>query len=71
MKKYLIIAALFSLVAAESNNASITLEPGGQIELSGSPLKSLFETCREVNSHQKELDNYTSKEQLMHHQYLF
>jgi len=46
-----------NIISLRKNNASITLEPGGQIELSGSPLKSLFETCREVNSHQKELDN--------------
>src|SRR5579883_2016590 len=30
---------------------SITLEPGGQFELSGAPLKTLFQTCEEVNGH--------------------
>ncbi len=31
--------------------AAISLEPGGQFELSGSPLKSIHQTCREVNAH--------------------
>ncbi len=30
---------------------SITLEPGGQFELSGAPLRTLFQTCDEVNGH--------------------
>lgn len=30
---------------------SITLEPGGQFELSGAPVQTLFQTCEEVNSH--------------------
>ncbi len=30
---------------------SITLEPGGQFELSGAPVVSLHETCREVEEH--------------------
>ncbi len=30
---------------------AISLEPGGQFELSGAPLKSLHQTCREVNTH--------------------
>ena len=35
----------------------LSLEPGGQIELSGAPLENLFETCAEVNSHQDELNS--------------
>jgi len=31
--------------------ASVSLEPGGQFELSGAPLSSLHETCHEVNTH--------------------
>jgi len=30
---------------------SVSLEPGGQLELSGAPLDSLHKTCAEVNSH--------------------
>ncbi len=31
--------------------AAISLEPGGQFELSGAPLATVHQTCREVNSH--------------------
>jgi glutamate--cysteine ligase len=30
---------------------AISLEPGGQFELSGAPVKSLHQTCREVHAH--------------------
>ncbi len=30
---------------------AITLEPGGQLELSGAPLETIHQTCREVNGH--------------------
>ena len=46
-----------NVIALKKDGASITLEPGGQIELSGAPLVSLFETCAEVNKHQNELDD--------------
>ena len=39
------------IVGASKNGASITLEPGGQFELSGAPLNNLHETCREINDH--------------------
>lgn len=35
----------------KSDGSSITLEPAGQFELSGAPLKTLHETCREVHGH--------------------
>ena len=44
-----------NLIALKKSKASITLEPGGQIELSGAPMKNIFETCKEVNQHQNEL----------------
>jgi glutamate--cysteine ligase len=34
---------------------SITLEPGGQLELSGAPLRTIFETCRELHEHLDQL----------------
>ena len=43
------------IIGLKKNLSSISLEPGGQIELSGAPLRNLFETCREVNSHHSEL----------------
>ena len=42
-------------VALKREGGSITLEPGGQFELSGAPLENLHETCREVNSHLREV----------------
>jgi len=38
-------------IALTQNDASITLEPGGQVELSGAPLESVHQTCIEVNKH--------------------
>ncbi len=40
-----------TLVGLEKDGANISLEPGGQLELSGAPLKTLHETCDEVNEH--------------------
>ncbi len=39
------------LVALEKDGASITLEPGGQLELSGAPLRTIHETCSEFHRH--------------------
>ncbi|TPW28778.1 glutamate--cysteine ligase [Martelella alba] len=38
-------------LAEPSGMGAISLEPGGQFELSGAPLKTLHETCRESNRH--------------------
>jgi glutamate--cysteine ligase len=38
-------------IALFKDAASVTLEPGGQIELSGAPLRTSRETCREFNAH--------------------
>tara|TARA_B100000989_G_C19521692_1_gene464495 strand:- start:945 stop:2294 length:1350 start_codon:yes stop_codon:yes gene_type:complete len=43
------------VIALKKAGSNITLEPGGQIELSGAPLENIFLTCEEVNSHQREL----------------
>ena len=42
-------------VALLREAASITLEPAGQLELSGAPLADIHETCREVNEHLEEV----------------
>ena len=39
------------LIALEKDGASITLEPGGQLELSGAPLRTIHETCSEFQGH--------------------
>ncbi len=43
-----------TLIALGRDQATITLEPGGQIELSGAPLATLHETCSEVRLHLRE-----------------
>src|SRR5258707_1940029 len=44
-------------VIALSNDArcSITLEPGGQFELSGAPLETIHQTCAEVHEHLRQV----------------
>ena len=39
----------------DDTGASITLEPGGQLELSGALLDNLHDTCCEVNTHLKQV----------------
>ncbi|TRD22750.1 glutamate--cysteine ligase [Palleronia caenipelagi] len=39
------------LIGLEKDGANISLEPGGQLELSGAPLQTIHETCDEVNNH--------------------
>ncbi|MDQ7019742.1 MAG: glutamate--cysteine ligase [Robiginitomaculum sp.] len=43
------------MIGLSREGATITLEPGGQFELSGAPLKDIHETCSEVNAHLKEV----------------
>ena len=44
-----------TIIALKKGKEAITLEPGGQIELSGAPLDNIHETCEETNTHLKEL----------------
>ena len=39
----------------DDTGASITLEPGGQLELSGALLDNIHQTCTEVNTHLKQV----------------
>jgi glutamate--cysteine ligase len=34
-----------------ATGANVSLEPGGQFELSGAPLENIFQTCQEVHEH--------------------
>jgi glutamate--cysteine ligase len=43
------------LIGLEKDGANVSLEPGGQLELSGAPLVSIHETCDEVNTHLREV----------------
>jgi len=40
-----------NVIALVKDGASITLEPGGQLELSGAPLETIHQTCDEVHAH--------------------
>jgi glutamate--cysteine ligase len=42
-------------IALVKDHCSITLEPGGQFELSGAPLETLHQTCCEVHTHLDEV----------------
>ncbi|WP_049623731.1 glutamate--cysteine ligase [Frateuria defendens] len=42
-------------VALSREKANITLEPAGQLELSGAPLANIHQTCAEVNTHLDEV----------------
>ena len=46
-------------IALERDGASVTLEPGGQFELSGAPLATLHDTCREAYGHLAEVKAIT------------
>jgi len=43
------------LIALYKDGASVTLEPAGQLELSGAMLRDIHETCRETNQHLREV----------------
>ena len=44
-----------NLIGLEKDGANVSLEPGGQLELSGATLSNIHETCDEVNAHLKEV----------------
>ncbi len=44
-----------TIIALERFGENITLEPGGQIELSGAQLNNIHQTCTETSRHLKEL----------------
>ncbi|WP_435311818.1 glutamate--cysteine ligase [Primorskyibacter sedentarius] len=43
------------LIGLEKDGANVSLEPGGQLELSGAPLETIHETCDEVNAHLRDV----------------
>ncbi|MBX3700744.1 MAG: glutamate--cysteine ligase [Dokdonella sp.] len=43
------------LIALSRDGASVTLEPAGQLELSGAQLETVHDTCCEVSSHLREV----------------
>ncbi|MBS9717513.1 glutamate--cysteine ligase [Pseudohalocynthiibacter aestuariivivens] len=49
------------LIGLEKNGANVSLEPGGQLELSGAPLETIHETCDEVNAHLRDVKAISDK----------
>lgn len=43
------------LIGLKKDGASVSLEPGGQFELSGAPLEHIHQTCNEVGQHLREV----------------
>lgn len=43
------------LIALKRDGASVSLEPGGQFELSGAPVEHVHQTCAEVTRHLREV----------------
>jgi glutamate--cysteine ligase len=52
------------IIGLTQNGASISLEPGGQFELSGAALRSVHETCAEVNLHQEQVREIANEQGL-------
>ena len=50
-----------NLIGLEKDGANVSLEPGGQLELSGAPLQTIHETCDEVNIHLREVKDIADK----------
>ncbi len=50
-----------NLIGLEKDGANVSLEPGGQLELSGAPLETIHETCDEVNAHLKDVKDIADK----------
>ncbi|HVC57511.1 MAG TPA: glutamate-cysteine ligase family protein, partial [Stellaceae bacterium] len=43
------------IALVNDSRCSITLEPGGQFELSGAPLETIHQTCEEVHEHLRQV----------------
>jgi glutamate--cysteine ligase len=43
------------IIGLTKDGANVSLEPGGQLELSGAPLETIHQTCDEVNEHLREV----------------
>ncbi len=54
------VAEAGALIGLRKDGANVSLEPGGQVELSGAPLVSLHETCDEVNEHLSQVRDVAS-----------
>ncbi|SPH23401.1 Glutamate--cysteine ligase EgtA [Defluviimonas aquaemixtae] len=46
-----------NIIGLVKDGANVSLEPGGQLELSGAPLETIHQTCDEVNEHLREVQS--------------
>ena len=53
-----------NVIALTRGDGSITLEPAGQVELSGGQVDTIHDTCREVTAHLKEVKTVADELQL-------
>jgi glutamate--cysteine ligase len=44
-----------NIIGLKKDGASVSLEPGGQFELSGAPLETIHQTCAEITDHLKQV----------------
>jgi glutamate--cysteine ligase len=49
------------LIGLVKDGANVSLEPGGQLELSGAPVETIHETCDEVNAHLREVHDVAER----------
>ena len=49
------------LIGLTKDGANVSLEPGGQLELSGAPLETIHQTCDEVNEHLREVQTVADR----------
>ncbi|THD75983.1 glutamate--cysteine ligase [Thalassobius vesicularis] len=49
------------LIGLTKDGANVSLEPGGQLELSGAPLETIHQTCDEVNQHLRDVKDIADK----------
>ena len=49
------------IIGLEKDGANVSLEPGGQLELSGAPLEGIHQTCDEVNEHLREVKSVADR----------
>ncbi len=49
------------LIGLEKDGANVSLEPGGQLELSGAPLETIHQTCDEVNDHLRDVQSVADR----------
>ena len=46
---------------AEAGGGSVTLEPAGQLELSGAPLETIHQTCAEISAHMSQVHDVAAR----------